>query len=89
MPYEAGSQLREESCSSAQTAVGLGRDQLMSHSVSETVEDVGSHRIKEASVLSIPDLSVQRVRSMNAIRQLKPLVSSAGIAMASFSLARN
>lgn len=45
----------------------------MSHSVSETVEDVGSHRIKEASVLSIPDLSVQRVRSMNAIRQLKPL----------------
>lgn len=60
----------------------------MSHSVSETVEDVGSHRIKEASVLSIPELSVQRVRRMSAIRQLKPLVSSASIAMASFSLAR-
>lgn len=61
----------------------------MSHSVSEMVEDVGSHRIKEVSVLSIPDLSVQRVRSMSAIRQLKLLFSGASVAISFFSLARN
>lgn len=90
MPYEAWSRLREEeSFSPALMAVGPGRDQLMSHSVSGTAEDVGNHRIKEASVPSIPGLSVQRVRSMSTMKLLILLVSSASIAMHSFSLARN
>lgn len=62
--------MREESCSPAQMAVDLGTDQLMSELVNETAGDIGNHRIEEASVLSIPGLGVQRVRSMSAMRLL-------------------